>query len=607
MKKLLLCLIVSLCLFWSCENTDEQANGSAEISAVHEHSFVHQTTEPTCESEGKTVYACYCGEAYEEKIPLLEHNITYEYKFSGATVSYTFAKIGRCADCHKEFVEESEISCVMESAGGISLRKVGGLEGSYENGKAFFKVNIKDNYAFKGWSDGVTDTVRTFDAVPKGNIYAIFDFDVKNMPVMSIQTKLSKDILSRDSYLDCNVSISNCDKEFALSMADGSIRVRGNASSNYGDEEYAKTNKVHYRLKFDKKTSVLGINSAVKRKSWVLLRGDGSFVKEPISFYLFDKLTDGKYFTPDFTYVSLYVNGKYMGVYIVCDQIQLGDGRIDIPEKDDDDEKTLKTGYLLEIDNYYGSEPYHFVIDYGQVKLTDMYGVTHTVKQAGYSVKYDSMSQEQLKYVEKFIRNAYTIVYNAVIKNEYFKLNGNNDLIPAPEFSSSMEAVANVLDIDAAAAMYITRELAEERDGGVGSFFMYVDMSLDSPKLTFCAPWDYSWAYGCDSGFEMDKFCVSAWQPQEFMNYAGNRSFTWFITLYKADWFLNKVKDIWTKAKESKTFQSMYAYFEEISDLYEYEFAKNQARWSSGNQAEVSESVISWLKERQKWLDEQWR
>ncbi|MBR4466960.1 MAG: hypothetical protein IKS34_01520, partial [Clostridia bacterium] len=92
------------------------------------------------------------------------------------------------------------------------------------------------------------------------------------------------------------------------------------------------------------------------------------------------------------------------------------------------------------------------------------------------------------------------------------------------------------IDQDAAVAMYITREVAAERDGGVGSSFLYVDFQSEQPKLTFCAPWDFSWAYATTNGFAIDHFWVSAFQPPEFA-YAGDRSFTWFITLYTAEFF----------------------------------------------------------------------
>ena len=121
-----------------------------------------------------------------------------------------------------------------------------------------------------------------------------------------------------------------------------------------------------------------------------------------------------------------------------------------------------------------------------------------------------------------------------------------------------MDAVANVMDLDSLAGMYILHELCEERDVGVGSFYMYVDFTLDKPLLTFCAPWDFSWAFGDDTGFRYDKFSTSAWQPDEFIRAAGNRSSTWFITLYHADWFVDMVKDKWTTAVDEGWFNELF-------------------------------------------------
>ncbi|MBO4453192.1 MAG: CotH kinase family protein, partial [Clostridia bacterium] len=330
-----------------------------------------------------------------------------------------------------------------------------------------------------------------------------------------------------------------------------------------------------------------------------------AFMREPLGFKMFEDACQGAYFSSDYTFVQVYINYDYYGAYVLCEQTQIQENRINIDEKKDEDTK-LRTGYLVEIDNYWQNEDYTFIMDYDNVWLTDMYGVTKQARQAGYSVKYDVMTWDQLNYISKYIHNVYKIVYQAIYENRYYKLNGNNDLVLAQnEFSSAEACVGNVLDLEAAAAMYISREVAAERDGGIGSFFMYVDFTADHPRLTFCAPWDYSWAYGTSEGFAMEHFWVSAFQPEEFA-YAGNRSFTWFITLYKSSFFKNIVKRQWREMNTRGDQQGWLDELDRVATVYADDFAMNTRRWNSGDQATASGYIREFVRQRIQWLNSQW-
>ena len=524
---------------------------------------------------------------------------------------YDFIEHGDCSVCGQTglTVRSVRVSYGISENGGIKdAADISGKGGSIDvsrsaRGEMVITARSDEFHTFAGWSDGNKSPQREYGG--SDPICALFTYKTYNMPVVSIRTEGSQMVTHRDYYLKCTVGVTHCAEKYALESAAGQIRVRGNASSNYGDPEYAKTNKVHYRLKFDEKTAFLGVNGGAKCKSWVLLRGDGSYLREPLSFKLFDDITKGKYYASDYTFVQLYINGDYYGAYILCEQTQINKSRIAISEKSDND-TGLRTGHLIEIDNYYGDEPYTFMLDYGNVRLTDMYGVTRNARAVGCSVKYDKMTRDQLDFVARFVRNAYAVVYNAIYNGEYCKLDDNNDLVPAPEFANARECVANVLDLDAAAAMYITREVAAERDGGIGSFFMYVDFKAKHPLLTFCAPWDFSWAYGTSDGFANDHFWVSAFQPPEFA-YAGDRSFTWFITLYKADFFKEIVKAKWRDMTARGVQNALLGEIDRVKNSYAADFAMNKKRWNESDQAHSAEGIRRFLSNRIAWLDTQWK
>ncbi|MBP5231250.1 MAG: CotH kinase family protein [Clostridia bacterium] len=575
------------------------------------HDFRETVTEAGCETEGRIERVCArCGLKETETLPAMGHSYAYYFhEFKQTADGYHFSEYADCTRCGEKDVpvRDLTISTAIAEDKDAPAPDIPGEGGTLvadlqDDGRIRVRAVPKDYYDFIGWSDGKKGRERLYDG--SDPLTAYFAYRTTVMPVLRIDTENAEMITHRDYYLRCTVSVSGCEEKFRMSGVEAGIRVRGNASSNYGDPEYAKDHKVHYRIKFDKKQGMLGLNSDAKCKSWVLLRGDTTFVREPISFKLFTDITRGAYYSSDYTFVQVYINGEYYGAYVLCEQTQIQKNRIAIPELKDG-ETELRTGYLIEIDNYTSLEPVKFHSNLGGRTLTDMYGVSKVIHNAGYSIKYDSLTDEQLQFVKRFVVNVYEIIYQAIYKNHFCTLDANNRIIEDKESKTAKECISKVLDLDAAVAMYITREICAERDGGVGSFFMYVDFTDPQPRLTFCAPWDFSWAYATTNGFSIDHFWVSAFQPEEFA-YAGDRSFSWFITLYKGEFFQDMVKETWQDMHARGVQQGILDEIRRISKTYENEFEMNRKRWDSGNQASGAEKIRKFLSDRMDWLDTQW-
>lgn len=93
-------------------------------------------------------------------------------------------------------------------------------------------------------------------------------------------------IASRKKYTSCVVDVFNCDEKLEINEASAGIKVRGNSSAYYGDVSQILANKVPYRIKFDKKTNMLGLNNGAECKSWVLLKSDWDLIRNDIAFRL---------------------------------------------------------------------------------------------------------------------------------------------------------------------------------------------------------------------------------------------------------------------------------------------------------------------------------
>ena len=128
-------------------------------------------------------------------------------------------------------------------------------------------------------------------------------------------------------YVDCTITTSNCDEDYILNEAVCEIKVRGNYTLNYA--------KKPFRLKFDKKQKMFGLNDNAKAKSWVLLADwkDRSLSNNATNFFLGNTIlaSDG-YYSSDYRHVEVYLNGKYWGVYLLAEQQQLNEYLIDLTE-----------------------------------------------------------------------------------------------------------------------------------------------------------------------------------------------------------------------------------------------------------------------------------
>lgn len=152
------------------------------------------------------------------------------------------------------------------------------------------------------------------------------------IPTIKITTQNGSDVTEKKYYV-MNLELNDSDNpEYNISKTENidSIRVRGNSTSG--------VSKKPYRIKFNKKTSLFGLPKA---KSWVLLANyyDNTQMLNALAFELGKRL--GLEHTPDYRFVDVYVNNNYKGIYMLCDQVQVNENRVNISKKD---------GWLVEFD-----------------------------------------------------------------------------------------------------------------------------------------------------------------------------------------------------------------------------------------------------------------
>ena len=415
------------------------------------------------------------------------------------------------------------------------------------------------------------------------------------LPVINITTTGNKEmILSKEVYTDCVVDVFNAGKEFEMDEVSAGIKVRGNSSAYYGDVEKIKRNPVPYRIKFDKKQNMLGLNDGAKCKSWVLLKTDWNICANDIAFRMGREIFDDTAFVSDAQYVHLYVNDKLQGLYLLCEQSQVNEYRVNVSEAPDGYTGT-DIGYYLELDNYADREEdnIYFTMDYEGAKVTDVRGVSREFVPADYSIKNDIYSEEQKAFIDKYLNNVFKILYNATEKGVYYTFDANFDLIPS-DYTTAEETVSAVMDMDSVVDMYLLYEIVHDYDCGEGSFYMCVDFAEGSntPKLQFTSPWDFNWAYNDST----TRYWAGAFCTNSFANQYGDRSNPWLILLAKQDWFHDLCADKWAAERENvrkavQTERDILAKYEKDINV------KEQYGTSSAS------NLLDWVDKRLTWMD----
>lgn len=380
-------------------------------------------------------------------------------------------------------------------------------------------------YEFKGWSDGVTSATRSKDEGEPGKtttLYAIVAPDYLEMPVLFITTETEEDVTSKTDYIGGTVSITNCDARYAMEETAIEIRGRGNNSWTY--------DKKSYRFRFEEKQNPLGIGEEA-HKSWNLIANhcDRTLLRNYTAFKFADQMSNIAY-SPACINVEVYLNGSYNGVYLLCEPIEVNEGRVEISENA---ESGTDIGYLLQI-THYAEAPYF-----------NMHGRDYEIK-SDLSAD-ETLAEEQTQYIENYLEQCY-------------------DAIKA----GNRAEIAELIDLDSAVDTYIVEEVVKNLDVGWDSFYFYKDAG---GKLAFGPIWDFDLSLG--NADESCEFYTDLYVAENLKS----QSNPWLYTLMSHDWFRAMVKERYTSAEIQAIITSLPTLIEDTSQEYRQSFCRNFERW----------------------------
>lgn len=169
------------------------------------------------------------------------------------------------------------------------------------------------------------------------------------LPVVAIRTEEPGKIRDKVNWRPAGMRIGNPDGTFTVVGGTG-IRGRGNWT-------WSKYPKKPYALKLNNKQSILGMPP---HRRWVLLALYRGFIGNALMFEA-TRRAPALGWAPRGCFVELVLNGQFMGLYYLCEQIKIDPNRVDITSLKSTDITYPKVsgGYLLEYDELY-DETYKF-------------------------------------------------------------------------------------------------------------------------------------------------------------------------------------------------------------------------------------------------------
>lgn len=390
--------------------------------------------------------------------------------------------------------------------------------------------------------------VSELDSFPK-NEYKVF--------AMNITTDGGAPINSKDEYVGCYVSI---DGKGEFKDYSGTARIRGR-----GNSTWLWYDKKSYRLKLDVKDKVLGLK---KNRDWVLLANYRDATDLMNTFGFETARWMGMPFTNHTRYVEVFLNGDYIGLYQLTEQIEVGGHRVDIDEEN---------GVLLsfDLDDGPGLSP-----DATDNFYSEVYSMPMCVKNP------DDPTAEQIAQIQ----SDFAVLENAVKAKDFALV---DSLLDVESFISMLQLQEYLYNVDFTAPR---------------SVYMFRDVD---GKYTMGPVWDWDAGYDFDwNHMETSHNFFASYQELIFGrapyiqngNYGLPRFFTDMFDNYE---FVTLYKERWAERSDSIFVRNWNAVRKYQLQLQKGAYSRDSERWPIGKnpQTEIS-AMNSWLRNRKAYMDE---
>lgn len=406
-------------------------------------------------------------------------------------------------------------------------------------------------------------------------VIAAFPASLTDLPQLAIATRNGAPIESREVYVDATFVLTNPAAATPTATLNGKVRGRGHSTWGQPKNPYKVqfTNDASYAAMGD----VLGMK---KQRNWALLADyfDRSLMRNKLALSLgaSSVFADGLKWTPVGQHVEVTLNGDYVGVYLLTEDIRIDAARLNVKKMGAND---VDGGYIVEVDAR---------LDCYKGPDVDMQLVTpHGVPICIDTPDEEAITPNQLAYIKSLLVDVETDLY------------GTRQLakIDQPSFADA----------------YLLQELFRNNDAAFfSSVFLWKDTAAATNArdrvLNMGPLWDFDRSAG-NVNYNDNWKTHGCWVSRGLATYATN----WYGGLFDSDEFLAL-----TLARWQQRHDALHAFLDGSIDAYARRLRaaaeRNFERWPIfgivltnyymfANHAEEVGFVKQFLNERMGWLD----
>ena len=418
-----------------------------------------------------------------------------------------------------------------------------------------------DNAGLRHYRAYIIGQPTEVDTVSNVIIYDPEYYDSHTLPVLYINTENGTPITTKTEYLNGTYYLDAMGiegyEDIASAGAPQVLQIRGRGNATWNAE------KKPYKIKLDKKTSLLGMN---RSKHWALLPhmdDHQAYLKDEIGFEISRRV--GLEYTPSQRPIELAVNGDYLGIYFICETVRVEDTRVNITSQDDEetDPEMITGGWLMEIDNY--SDP-------NQIVFASRSGTNMRITPDSP----EKMSVEQQDYLRGLINQMDSLIFVT---------------------DKSSTAWEELIDLDAIAKHYFVNECVDNTEAYSGSCFFYKERGDD--EMVY---WGPVWDFGSSNGRWENNYFLYEKTPWYAFNH-------WIGEIAKFPRFQKRVRELWAEFGPTLD-QEMKDYSEEFLNLYVGAESPNRTRWPNQSNDRLSRRRVTYFTRyftpKTEWLNHMW-
>ncbi|MDE7266861.1 MAG: CotH kinase family protein [Lachnospiraceae bacterium] len=347
------------------------------------------------------------------------------------------------------------------------------------------------------------------------------------------------------------------------------IHCRGNSS-------YEETDKKSYRIELQDKCDLFGMG---EDKDWILTANafDDTLLRNVLAFDIAKKLRLA--YTPSVTYTDVYVNGDFVGNYLLSQPVEIGKNRVNIEDLQKNMKKLNESKELSEYE--------FFMEQQGRLFSTKGYRIENEPQDisGGYLLELETSDRYGLESSGFLTSRMQPVVFASPKYASYNQVSYVADLYQ--DFEDAMFAedgyspytgkhYSEYIDMESFARKYLLEELVKNLDASFTSQYIYKPSDAVSTKFFAGPAWDY------------DKSIAASGITNDGVNLHDAEGF--YACLRETD------SDIWYALYQHEDFRALTAqiFFDELAPQIRAEFNQMVDDYSHSIEASNICNIIRW-------------